>query len=102
MARPLSNHDQEEIKVRVAGTSPLSFEVPVGTILKVKKIGPSTASRPSIGGKFKGSGFLLFTNHTKVGRLSPASLNRLNSLIPPTCKVVEVDKIKKRLTVAFR
>src|SRR5207237_4282593 len=89
------------VLVRVAGTSPLSFDVTVGTTLQVREFAPSSPSRPTIGGRFKSSAFLLFRDRTKVGRLSPASLRKLGNSVPPVCTVVEVDRNRGILLVTF-
>jgi hypothetical protein len=90
------------VVVRVAGTSPLSFDLWPGIILTVKEILPSAANRPTLGGSFKSKGYLLFNGITKVGKLSPASLKKLGSTVPEQCKVVEVNKDKKVLSVEFQ
>ena len=90
--------------IRVAGTSPLSFDasiVTIGTILEVREFAPSHHSRPSVDGGFKKSAYLLFADRTKVGRLSPASRKKLPLSVPHTCTVVEVDKDRKWLSVVF-
>ena len=102
MPRASIDRKQSGIVIRVVGTSPLSFDVPTGTILQVKEFGPSAYSRPSVAGGFKRSAYLLFANQTKVGRLSPASLKKLPPSVPATCTVVEVDKSRKRLSVIFQ
>lgn len=89
------------VVVRVVGTSPLSFDVALGMTLKLKEIGPSSHSRPSVGGKFKTTGYLIFNGITKVGRLSPAAQRAIGQPIPPTCVVTEVDPTKKILKVKF-
>ncbi len=87
--------------VRVAGTSPLSFDLWPGITLAVKEFAPSKASRPTIGGGFKSKGYLLFSGQTKVGRLSPSALTKLGGDIPSICKVSKVDKTRKVLLVEF-
>lgn len=89
------------IRIKVSGTSPLSFDAIVGSILHVKEFSPSSHSRPTLGGGFKSRAFLIFNGKTKVGRLSPANLRTLGGFIPSTCKVVEVDKARKSLVVLF-
>jgi len=102
MKEPNRNrHSNTDIIIRVVGTSPLSFEVTAGAILQVREIGPSSASRPTVGGRFKSSAFLLFNDKTKVGRLSPASLKTLGQAVPRECKVAEVDKERRVLRVMF-
>lgn len=87
--------------IRVSGTSPLSFEVFVGSILAVKEFAPSHYTRPTAGSGFKSSGYLLFHDQTKVGRLSPENVNKLGKRVPTTCTVAEVDKARKILRVVF-
>jgi hypothetical protein len=89
-------------ELRVSGTSPLSFDVPVGATLTVREFGPSHYSRPTVGSGFKSKGFLLFHNQTKVGRLSPDSLYRLGRNVPPCCTASEIDKERKILRVVFK
>ena len=89
------------IEVSVSGTSPLSFDVLPGAILVVKEFAPSHYTRPTAGSGFKKSGFLLFHNQTKVGRLSPDSISLLGKKIPSKCRVSEVDKQRKVLRVVF-
>lgn len=103
-ARASNNRKEARVVIRVAGTSPLSFDatiVTIGTILEVREFAPSSHSRPSVNGGFKKSGYLLFADRTKVGRLSPASIKKFSSRVPPSCTVVEVDKDRKRLSVVF-
>jgi hypothetical protein len=89
--------------LKVAGTSPLSFEVNEGDILAVRQFGPSSHTRPTVGGGFKTHAYLIFNGITKVGRLSPRDAARLaDEVIPDTCVVVEVDAGKRILKVALR
>ena len=90
--------EKQKVVVRIAGTSPLSFEVWKGMILTIKEIPPSAINRPTLGTKFKSTGYLVFNGITKVGRLSPAVLTKIGK-VPDTCKVVLVDKEKKILSV---
>jgi hypothetical protein len=101
MQQAYSDCKETGIVVRVVGTSPLSFELAIGAVLDVKKYEPSKFSRPTAGRGFKTSAYLLFSDETKVGRLSPASLKKLSSTVPSTCTVVEVDTNRKRLSVYF-
>lgn len=87
------------IVVRVVGTSPLSFELRIGDELSVKEIGPSAINRPTVGGKFNSTAYLLFKGITKVGRFSPKTVEKLKNKIPRTCKVVQIDKVKKVVSV---
>jgi hypothetical protein len=87
--------------VRVTGTSPLSFDLWPGVSLTVKEISPSASNRPTLGGGFKTKGYLLFSGQTKVGRLSPSVVSKLNGNIPLSCKVLKVDKARKLLLVEF-
>lgn len=89
------------IEVRVTGTSPLSFDVIPGNILFVREFAPSLHNRPTIGSGFKSSGYLLFHDETKVGRLSPESVSRLGKRVPKTCTVSEVNRDRKVLRVVF-
>lgn len=91
--------ERDKIVVRIAGTSPLSFEVWKGLTLTIKEIAPSANNRPTLGAKFKSKAYLVFNGRTKVGRLSPATLKKIGNRIPETCKVVEVNKEKKILSV---
>lgn len=91
--------ERDKIVVRVTGTSPLSFEVWTGMTLTIKEIAPSANNRPTLGAKFKTKGYLVFNGRTKVGRLSPAALKKIGETIPETCKVVQVDRGKKILSV---
>ena len=88
--------------IRVSGTSPLSFEVSVGSILTVKQFAPSHYNRPTVGSGFKSAGYLLFHNETKVGRLSLENLSKIGKRVPQSCTVSEVDKSRKILRVIFR
>ena len=91
------------VSVRVAGTSPLSFAVTEGQQLQVKEIGPSSKQRPTIGGKFKTSAYLIYNGIKKIGKLSEASLRKLGeATVPGTCVVEKVDSEKKILMVAFQ
>ncbi|MDQ3816080.1 MAG: hypothetical protein M3362_00120 [Acidobacteriota bacterium] len=101
MAEEQFNKTLTSVVVRVSGTGPLSFEVRPGSILTIKEIGPSSTSRPSIGGGFNSKGYLLFAGQTKVGRLSPAALVKLGERDISSCKVVTVDKTRKILLVEF-
>lgn len=88
--------------LKVTGTSPLSFEVNEGDILAVRQFGPSSHTRPTVGGGFKTHAYLIFNGITKVGRLSPKDASRLaDEVIPDTCVVVEVDAEKRILKVAL-
>jgi hypothetical protein len=89
-------------EVRVSGTSPLSFDLAIGSTLTVKEFAPSHYSRPTIGSGFKSKAFLLFHNETKVGRLSTASVSQLGRRVPTNCTVSEVDKGRKVLRVRFK
>lgn len=90
------------ITVRVAGTSPLSFDLWPGATLTVKEFAPSKPTRPTLGGGgFKTKAYLLFSGQTKVGRLTPAALTKLGGGVPPSCKVSLVDKARKLLLVEF-
>lgn len=91
--------EDKPVIFRVAGTSPLSFECRVGDELTVKEIGPSAMNRPTVGSKFNSTAYLLFKGITKIGRLSPKTVEKLAGRIPKTCKVVSIDKIKKILSV---
>lgn len=91
--------ERDKVVVRVAGTSPLSFELWTGMTLTIKEMSPSASNRPTIGAKFKSKGYLIFNGRTKVGRLSTATLNKIGHHIPKTCRVVQVDKEKKILSV---
>jgi hypothetical protein len=98
----MSKEKNLSLVVRVAGTSPLSFDLWPGVTLTVKEISPSASNRPTLGSKFKAKGYLLFNGITKVGRLSPASLQKIGELVPSQCRVVEVDKDRKVLSVEFQ
>jgi hypothetical protein len=98
----MSKEKAASLVVRVTGTSPLSFDLWPGVTLTVKEISPSAQNRPTLGGKFTTKGYLLFNGITKVGRLSPASLKKIGDNVPLQCKVVEVDKGRKILSVEFR
>lgn len=89
------------VEVRLAGTTPLSFRLSPGTVLSVKTYQPSANNRPTVGGKFKKSAFLVFNGVTKVGRLSPAALKKLNDKPAPECTVVSVNEEKSALVVSF-
>lgn len=91
----------EKLGIRIVGTSPLSFDLSPGMTLTVKEFGLSANNRPTVGGKFKRSAYLLFNGITKVGRLSPKAEIEVGYPIPQTCKVVEVDREKKILKVLF-
>jgi hypothetical protein len=91
--------ERSKMIVRVSGTSPLSFDVWKGMTLTIKEMGPSANNRPTLGAKFKSKGYLVFNGRTKVGRFSPATLNKIGSRVPETCTVVQVDKEKKILSV---
>ena len=89
--------------LKVTGTSPLSFEVNEGDVLAVRQFGPSSHTRPTVGGGFKTHAYLIFNGITKVGRLSPGDASRLaDEVIPNTCVVVEGDAARRILKVALR
>lgn len=91
-----------KVKVKVGGTSPLSFMVHTGSTLTVKEVAASSSNRPTVGGSaFKKSGYLIFNGITKIGSLSSASQKKLGDRIPATCRVATVDKQKKILEVEF-
>src|SRR5262245_31756499 len=87
--------------VTVSDTSPLSFDFPVGTVLTVRKFGPSKAGQPTVRGGFKEGALLLFAKETKLGRIPTEKLGRLSRSVPLTCTVIEVDKSQRRLKVRF-
>ena len=105
MRKVRSSNQKRNVKdgfLKVTGTSPLSFEVNEGDILAVRHFGPSSYTRPTVGGGFKAQAYLIFNGITKVGRLSPKDASRLaDELIPDTCVVVEVDAGKRILKVAL-
>ena len=100
-AKPNVKEKASSVVVRVVGTSPLSFETPIGARLEIREIGPSSYSRPSVGGKFKKSAYLLYRGITKVGRLSPAAVSKIGEPVPENCFAVEVNPVKKLLKVQF-
>ena len=90
------------LELKLSGTSPLSFEVSVGTTLQIKEVGPSNHWRPTVGSGFKSNGLLVFNNKTKVGSFKPEDMSSFSpSIIPATCTVTEVDKSRKILRVAL-
>jgi hypothetical protein len=91
-----------EVELKLAGTTPLSFELKPGAVLSVKTYQPSRSNRPTVGGKFQSSAYLVFSGVTKVGRISPAALKKLPSPPPSTCTVVSVDEEKEAVVVAFQ
>lgn len=88
--------------IRVAGTSPLSFELKVGMELQVREFGPSPYSRPSVGGRFRSNAYLIYSGGTKIGRLTPAIVDKLGGTPQKTCTVVKIDPNRKILIVSFR
>lgn len=94
-----TSKNESSTVVRVVGTSPLSFDVRLGDELTIKEVGPSAMNRPTLGGRFKSNAYLLFKGITKVGRLSPNSVEKIGDNIPSKCKVVKIDKLKKILSV---
>lgn len=89
------------VKVRVTGTTPLSFELKPGAVLTVKEYSPSASNRPTAGSKFKSNAFILFRGITKIGKLSDAAIEKLDGRVPDSCRVHQVDAEKKILTVEF-
>jgi hypothetical protein len=70
------------VKVRVTGTTLLSFALKPGTVLVVKKYSPSASNRPTVGSKFKSDAFILFRGITKIGKLSDAAIKKLAGHVP--------------------
>jgi hypothetical protein len=89
------------VEIKLVGTTPLSFNLKPGAVLTVKTYEPSSSNRPTVGGKFKSSAFLVFNGITKVGRISPAALKKLNNKPSPTCTVASVNEEKNSLVVYF-
>lgn len=89
------------MEVRVVGTTPLSFKLRPGMILDIKSYSASANNRPTVGGKFKNTAYLLFAGVTKVGRLSPAALKKIGSKVPDRCTVARVDAEKNVLMVSI-
>ena len=88
--------------LRVVVTSPLSFDVTVGEVLRIRQFEPSSHNRPTVSGGFKTIAFLVFDGITKVGRLKPNDVNSLGRPVPEECTVVEVDRTRKMLKIQLR
>lgn len=87
--------------VKVQGTSPLSFEAKVGTVLQVKQIGASKHTRPTIGSGFKSDAYLLFMDRTKIGNVPQSMLESLGDRVPDKCTVCDVRLESKSIYVSF-
>ncbi len=90
------------ISVKVAGTSPLSFELHPGDKILVKKYVAGASHRPTSGAKYRTDAYILYRGVTKIGKLSEASLKKLGGSVPDECIVTKVDAEKKILMVCFR
>jgi hypothetical protein len=98
----VKNTDESYVQIRLADTNCLSFNVEPGKRLTVKKYGPSSKSRPTVAGsKFKNDAYLVFNGPSKIGKIPPASLDKLGECDLTFCDVVEVNSEKNTIIVNF-
>lgn len=86
--------------IELTGTSPLSFEVPLGSVLSVRKFMPSKKGRPSVGGGFKSDAYIVHFGITKIGQVNKKNNEIFDGAKPRKCIAYEVDLIKKRFRLA--
>lgn len=97
----MSTENQELI--RVIGTTPLSFEcTKVGDILEVRPLGAPAKNRPTAGGKFTGTAYLVFKDKTKVGRLDDKELGNRAGPTLKTCTIILHDQEQNVLRVSLK
>ncbi len=97
----MKNSNENYVSICLTGTGPLSFELKPLMRLAVKKYGLGSKSRPTAGLKFKSDAYLVFNGPTKVGRISSASLKKLEEYDLSFCDVSEVDMEKNTVIVTF-
>lgn len=90
-----------QIHAKLTGTSPLSFNMKIGTRLIAKKIGESPKGRPSVGKKFNSDAILIFKGVTKIGVISKKDQSTLPEELPTICTVIEISAAKNRIVVSF-
>ena len=84
-------HDlsQPDNSLKLIGTSPLSFDASSGSVLTIRNSSASAKrDRPTVGGSFKSSVYIVYYGITKIGHLNPKDVAAINFAIPNRAKLL--------------